>query len=85
MRGHLRIRRSSRPGTANTMKKLLAGIASIILLGTATAYAGGMAEPVMDATVVEAATSSASQQIIIPLLLLLVLVAAASAPDGSPI
>ena len=67
------------------MKKLLAGTASIVLLGATTAYAGGMAEPVMDATVVEAATLSASQQIISPLLLLLVLLAAASAPDGSPI
>jgi hypothetical protein len=58
------------------------GLAATVLLATGgSAFAGGMAEPVMDAQVVEAATSSASQQVIIPLLLLLVIVAAASS-DG---
>jgi hypothetical protein len=63
------------------MMKQIGLAATVLLMSGTTAFAGGMAEPVMDAQVVEAATSSASQQVIIPLLLLLVIVAAASS-DG---
>ena len=57
------------------MKKL-ALAAALTVVATAS-FAGGMAEPVMEPEVVEAATSS-SGGVIVPLLLLLVLAAAAS-------
>jgi hypothetical protein len=66
----------------NTMIKLIATTAALAMASATSAFAGGMAEPVMDAKVVEDATSSASQQIIIPLLLLLVIIAAAASPDS---
>jgi hypothetical protein len=60
----------------NTMKKLV--LAATVSLAATTAYAGGMAEPVMEAPVVEAATSSSSGGVVVALLLLLVIAAAAS-------
>lgn len=63
------------------MKKFaLAAFAA--LFGT-SAVAGGMAEPVMEAEVVEAASSSSSAGIIVPVLLLLLVAAAASGSNGS--
>ncbi|MBD3763784.1 MAG: hypothetical protein IE927_03340 [Rhodobacterales bacterium] len=58
------------------MKKLVLA-AALTVAATAT-FAGGMAEPVMEPEVVEAATSSSSGGLIVPLLLLLVVAAAAS-------
>lgn len=58
------------------MKKL--ALAAALSVAATTAFAGGMAEPVMEPEVVEAATSSSSGGIIVPLLLLLVIAAAAS-------
>jgi hypothetical protein len=58
------------------MKKF-ALAAALTVVATAS-FAGGMAEPVMEPEVVEAATSSSAGGIIVPLLLLLVLAAAAS-------
>lgn len=62
------------------MKKI--ALAAIMSVVASTAFAGGMAEPVMEPEVVAAATSSSSGGIIIPLLLLLV-IAAAVAGNGS--
>jgi hypothetical protein len=59
------------------MKKL-AGFALAATLCAGSAYAGGVAEPVMEPEVVAAATSSSAGGIIIPLLLLLVIAAAVS-------
>ena len=58
------------------MKKLV--LAAAMTLSATAALAGGMAEPVMEPEVVEAATSSSSAGIIVPLLLLLLIAAAAS-------
>ena len=58
------------------MKKIV--LAAIATLSATTAFAGGMAEPVMEPAVVEAATTSSSAGIIVPLLLLLLIAAAAS-------
>ncbi len=63
------------------MKKI--ALASAIALTATGAFAGGMAEPVMEAEVVEAATSSSSAGIIVPVLLLLLVAAAASGSNGS--
>jgi hypothetical protein len=59
------------------MKKL-AGFALAATLCAGSAFAGGVAEPVMEPEVVAAATSSSAGGIIIPLLLLLVIAAAVS-------
>ncbi|MCU0815150.1 MAG: hypothetical protein MUF74_01330 [Cypionkella sp.] len=58
------------------MKKL--ALAAVLTVAASTAFAGGMAEPVMDPAVVEATTSSSAGGIVVPLLLLLLLAAAAS-------
>ena len=60
-----------------TMKKL-AGLALAASLTASTAFAGGVAEPVMEPEVVAAATSSSAAGVIVPLLLLLVIAAALS-------
>jgi hypothetical protein len=46
------------------------------------AQAGGMAEPIMEPAVVEAATSSSSGGLVVPLLLILLIAAAASGGGG---
>ncbi len=66
------------------MKRLFTTSVAFALATGTIAFAGGMAEPVMEAEVVEAATSSASQQIIVPLLLLLVIIAAATGHNAAP-
>ena len=58
------------------MKKL--ALAAALSVAASNAFAGGMAEPVMEPEVVEANTSSSAGGIIVPLLLLLVIAAAAS-------
>jgi FtsH-binding integral membrane protein len=58
------------------MKKLV--LAATVSLAATTAFAGGMAEPIMDAPVVAAETSSSSGGVVVALLLLLVIAAAAS-------
>lgn len=60
------------------MKKILLLSTTLLVAGSVSAFAGGLAEPVMEPEVVEAATASSSQDIIIPLLLLLVIAAALS-------
>lgn len=57
-------------------------LAVALSVSASTAFAGGMAEPVMEEEVVAAATSSSSGGVIIPLLLLLV-IAAAVAGSGT--
>lgn len=69
-------------GEIDTMKLLFTSAAAIGLAAATGASAGGLAEPVMEAEVVEAATSSASQEFIVPLLLVLVILAALSSPDA---
>jgi len=59
------------------MKKI--ALAAALSLAATSAFAGGMAEPVMEPAVVEAGTSS-SGGVVVPLLLL-VLVAAAVASN----
>lgn len=63
------------------MKKLL--LASAFTLTAVAAYAGGMAEPVMEPEVVKAATSSSAGGVIVPLLLLLLVAAAVSSNNGT--
>ena len=58
------------------MKKI--ALAAVLSVAATTAFAGGMAEPVMEPEVVAAATSSSSGGVIIPLLLLLLVAAALS-------
>ena len=58
------------------MKKL--ALAAVLTVAASTAFAGGMAEPVMDPAVVEATTSSSAGGIVVPLLVLLLVAAAAS-------
>ncbi|WP_435257125.1 hypothetical protein ACSBLW_13435 [Thioclava sp. FR2] len=58
------------------MKKL--ALAAVLTVAATTAFAGGMAEPVMEPEIVEAATSSSAGGVIVPLLLLLLIAAAAS-------
>jgi hypothetical protein len=59
-----------------TMKKL--ALAAALTVAASTAFAGGMAEPVMEPAIVEASTSSSAGGIVVPLLLLLVVAAVAS-------
>ena len=56
-----------------TMKKI--ALAAALSVAATTAFAGGMAEPVMEPAVVEAGTSS-SGGIVLPLLLLVAVAAA---------
>jgi hypothetical protein len=58
------------------MKKL-ALAAALTAVATAS-FAGGLAEPVMEPEIVEAATSSSAGGIVVPLLLLVLIAAAAS-------
>lgn len=59
------------------MKKLSI-LALVAGLSASSAFAGGVAEPVMEPEVVAAATSSSAAGVIVPLLLLLVVAAALS-------
>lgn len=59
------------------MKKLSI-FALVAGLSASSAFAGGVAEPVMEPEVVAAATSSSAAGVIVPLLLLLVVAAALS-------
>jgi hypothetical protein len=67
----------------NMRRLLLVSAASLAMSGSA--FAGGLAEPVMEPEVVEAATSSSSGGIIVAVLLLLLLVAAAGGSDPVPV
>lgn len=58
------------------MKKI--ALAAALTLSATTAFAGGMAEPVMEPTPVEAKASSSAGGVVVPLLLLLLVAAAAS-------
>lgn len=58
------------------MKKI--ALAAVLSVAASTAFAGGVAEPVMEPEVVAARTSSSAGGIVVPLLLLLVVIAAAS-------
>jgi hypothetical protein len=58
------------------MKKL--AFAAALSVAASTAFAGGVAEPVMEPEVVAASTSSSAAGVIVPLLLLLVVAAALS-------
>jgi len=58
------------------MKKI--ALAAVLAVVASTAFAGGVAEPVMEPEVV-AATTGSSGGILVPLLLLLLVAAAASA------
>lgn len=58
------------------MKKL--AFVAALSVAASTAFAGGVAEPVMEPEVVAASTSSSAAGVIVPLLLLLVVAAALS-------
>jgi C4-dicarboxylate transporter len=58
------------------MKKFV--LAAALSVAATSVFAGGLAEPVMEPEVVEAATSSSAGGFIVPLLLLIVIAAAAS-------
>ncbi len=60
------------------MKKF--ALAAVMAATASTALAGGLAEPIMEAPVVEAATGTSAGGILVPVLLLL-LIAAAVASD----
>jgi hypothetical protein len=65
------------------MKKIVA-LSLVAGLTASTAFAGGVAEPVMEPEVVAAATSSSAAGVIVPLLLLLVIAAALSSTADTP-
>ena len=56
------------------MKKLV--LAAALTASASTAFAGGMAEPIIEAPVVVEETTGSSAGIVVPLILLAVLVAA---------
>lgn len=58
------------------MKKI--ALAAALTVAANTAFAGGLAEPVMEPEVVKASTSSSAAGIVVPLLLLVLIAAAAS-------
>lgn len=58
------------------MKKV--ALAAAVSLAATSAFAGGMSEPMMEPTIVEANTSSSNGGIIVPLILLVLIAAAAS-------
>ena len=62
------------------MKKI--ALAAVLSVAASTAFAGGVAEPVMEPEVVAAATSSSAAGVIVPLLLLLVVAAALSSSSN---
>lgn len=57
------------------MKKI--ALAAALSLAASTAFAGGLAQPVVEPEIVKAATSSSSG-VLVPLLLLVIIAAAAS-------
>jgi len=57
------------------MKKI--ALAAVITMTATAAFAGGMAEPMIEPEIIETATSSSAGGLIIPLLLVAILVAAA--------
>jgi hypothetical protein len=59
------------------MKKL--ALATVMALTASTAFAGGLAEPIVEPEVVVKQTSSSSGGVVVPLLILLVIAAAATA------
>ena len=63
------------------MKKL--SLAAVLSLGATSAFAGGLAEPIVDAPVVAAATSS-SAGILVPLILLVLVGAAIALARPAP-
>jgi Chaperone of endosialidase len=65
-----------------TLKKTLLLTTALTLGASSIAFAGGMAEPVMEPAVVETQTSSSSGGVVVALLLLLVIAAAASGGGG---
>jgi len=58
------------------MKKI--ALAAVVTMTATAAFAGGMADPIIEPEVIETATSSSSGGLIIPLLLIAVAAAAAS-------
>jgi hypothetical protein len=65
------------------MKKVLAGAAVASLILGNTAFAGGMAEPMMEPEVIVEESSASSGGFVVPLILLALLVAVAGS-DGTP-
>ena len=63
------------------MKKLI--LSAALSMTAASAFAGGLAEPVMEPTVVEAKTTRSASGIISPLLLLIRVAAAVSSSSSS--
>ena len=63
------------------MKKIFA--AALATLVAAPAFAGGMAEPIIEPEVIVEDTSSSAGGIIIPILLLILIAAAISSSNGS--
>lgn len=66
------------------MRKLLIASTAALALGTATAQAGGMAEPVMEPEVIVEDSTGTSGGLLIPILLLVLVAAAVSSGDSSP-
>lgn len=65
------------------MRKTLTSIAAIICLSGTTAFAGGLAEPMMEPEVIEESSAS-SGGFIVPLVLLAIIVAVASSSSSTP-
>lgn len=64
------------------MRRLLLSGTAALALSAGTAFAGGLAEPIMAPEVVAAQTGSSAAGIVVPILLLLLIAAAASAKSG---
>jgi hypothetical protein len=67
-----------------SMHKLLVSVATIAALAGA-AYAGGLAEPVMEEEVVEAKAGTSGAGVIIPLLLLVIIAAVLAGDDDTAV
>jgi len=65
------------------MRKTLTSIAAITCISGTTAFAGGLAEPMMEPEVIEESSAS-SGGFIVPLVLLAVIVAVASSSSNTP-
>ena len=58
------------------MKKI--ALVTVLSLAATSAFAGGLAEPIVEPAVIEATTASSAPGIVVPLLLLAIVAAAAA-------
>lgn len=67
------------------MKRLLMGGTAALALSVGTAFAGGLAEPVLAPAIVEAASTASSSGILVPVVLILLIAAAVALGGGETV